>query len=221
MIMKYDPDAFHHHPNPLIRFVERKRVKAIVKLITDNNKDENIIEVGCGAGNILEKIGSGRLFGADISASILSKASQKLKGMVHLLQADAQSLPYRDKSFGYVICSEVLEHVLDPLSVIGEIRRILNGNGVAVISIPNESLINWIKKALLRIGLFKILFNRGKEYPKIPQKMDDEWHLHNLTLKEWLNLLQKFLRVSAVKKIPFFWIPLRYVICLENQDELP
>lgn len=216
MIIRYDPDAFHHHPNPFVRFIERERVKSITKLIEDN-VDESIIEVGCGAGNILEKIRNGKIFGVDISSFILIKARQKLKERVHIVQADAQNLPYRDKVFGQIICSEVLEHVLDPSAVMDEMKRILKINGVAIISVPNESLINWIKRILSNMRIFTILFNRGKEYSEMPERMDDEWHLHAFPLKEWLNLFRKLFRVTHVKKIPFPWIPLRYVVRLEKK----
>ena len=54
MVKKYDPDAFHHHSNPLIRFIERRRVRAIVKLM-DIHKETSVLEIGCGAGNVIEK----------------------------------------------------------------------------------------------------------------------------------------------------------------------
>ena len=55
MVKKYDPDAFHHHPNPAVRFIEAKRVNTILKLIDIRYKGGRLLEVGCGAGNILEK----------------------------------------------------------------------------------------------------------------------------------------------------------------------
>lgn len=41
-----------------------------------------------------------------------------------LFEADLENLPFRDKIFDYVICSHVLEHVIDPIACIKEIIRI-------------------------------------------------------------------------------------------------
>ena len=217
MVKKYDPDSFHKHPNPFVRFIERKRVRTIVKLLK-TNKDDRVIEVGCGAGNVIEKVSGGQLFGVDISDFILCKAKQKLKRMVHFFQGDLQNLPSKDEVFTHVICSEVLEHLLDPLASLYEIKRILGPQGVAVISIPNELWINRTKRILVRIGIFNWLLHRKGEYGEMPERMEEEWHLHTYSLEEWLKLFEKSFKVSRLKRIPFFWLPLRFVVRLEKKE---
>jgi ubiquinone/menaquinone biosynthesis C-methylase UbiE len=219
MVKKYDPDAFHHNPSPVVRFIENKRVNAIVSLINIRCKGTRLLEVGCGAGNILEKVPSGNLFGLDISASILSKAKRNLGKEADLFQADAQNLPLKDQAFEQVVCSEVLEHVVDPTACLKEIARILSCEGIAVISVPNEHWINRIKGVLIHLGIFSWLLHRGDEYGKMPEKMEDEWHLHAFSLREWLALFNNFFRVIRLRRIPFPWLPLRYVMRLEKFDE--
>jgi ubiquinone/menaquinone biosynthesis C-methylase UbiE len=216
MVKKYDPDAFHHHSSPIIRFIEIKRVKAILELMDEHYKKGRVLDVGCGAGNILEKVPAANLFGIDISALVLFKAKERLRENAFLLQSDAQSLPYKGQTFTQVICSEVLEHLLDPLVALNEMVRVLRVEGVAVVSVPNESMINQIKNILIRLGIFKWLFQRKGSYSEMPENMQDEWHLHIFTVNEWLNLFRKLFRVTRVRKIPFFWIPLRYVVRLEK-----
>jgi hypothetical protein len=46
MVKKYDPDAFHHHSNPIIRFIERERVRAILGLLK-GTREGRVLEVGC------------------------------------------------------------------------------------------------------------------------------------------------------------------------------
>jgi ubiquinone/menaquinone biosynthesis C-methylase UbiE len=215
MVDKYDPDSFHHHHNPLVRYIERKRVQAIFKLIAIRSRDR-VIEVGCGAGNIIEKAPRGILFGADLSRPILNKAKRRMNKEAFLLQADAQNLPCQDRIFEHVICSEVLEHLLDPSAALREIARVLKNQGIAVVSFPNESLINRIKTLLIRLGIFKWLFQEKGNYQAMPEKMEDEWHLHALPLREWLDLFGKLFRVCRMKRIPFWWLPLRYVLRLEK-----
>ena len=215
MVKKYDPDAFHHHHNPFIRYIESKRVKSIFKMM-DIEKDDLVIEIGCGAGNIIEKAPSGELFGTDISPSILSKAKHKLNQKVHLFLADAQNLPCKDQVFTRVICSEVLEHILDPSTALNEIARILKNQGIAIISIPNESLINRMKSIFIRLGIFKWLFQKKGDYQEMPERMGDEWHLHTFTLEEWFTLFGDKFKATRLKKIPSPGLPLRYVVCLEK-----
>jgi ubiquinone/menaquinone biosynthesis C-methylase UbiE len=215
MLRKYDPGAFHHHANPFIRFTEGKRVKSIFKLMSIS-KEDRVIEIGCGAGNILEKAPPGKLFGIDISLHILTKARQKLNKEVYLFQADAQNLPFKDRAFTRVICSEVLEHLLDPSAALNEAGRILRDQGIIIISIPNEPMINWLKSILIRLGIFRLLFQRKGVYQEMPERMEDEWHLHALKFKGWLDLFRKFFGVTQIKKIPFFWLPLRYLVRLEK-----
>lgn len=215
MVKKYDPDSFHHHSNPFVRFIERKRVKSISNMM-NLDKENRIIEIGCGAGNIIEKVPMGKLFGMDISSFILAKAKQKLKERANLFQADAQNLPFKDETFMQVICSEVLEHVLDPHVVLKEMARILKNKGIAIISIPNESLINRIKRILIRLGIFGWLLHHKGEYVEMPERMEDEWHLHAFPLEEWLALFNHFFRITRLRRIPFSWLPLRYVMRLEK-----
>jgi ubiquinone/menaquinone biosynthesis C-methylase UbiE len=215
MVQKYDPDAFHHHSNPFVRFVERRRVRAIIKLI-DVQKEDCVLEIGCGAGNVIDEKRSGRLFGVDISPSMLTKAKDKLNNRVDLFQGDAQLLPCKDEVFMQVICSEVLEHLLSPSEALKEMVRILEPKGRAIVSIPNEQLINRIKRIFIRLRIFHWLTQRG-HYREMPERMEDEWHLHSHHLEEWLSLFKRYFRVVRLKRIPFFWLPLRYVVQLEKK----
>ena len=215
MVEKYDPDAFHHHPNSLIRFIEARRVKTILRFL-DLKEGDRLLEVGCGAGNILEMTPPSQRFGVDLSTFVLEKAKQRLNKTAQLFQANAQSLPLKSGVFQRVICSEVLEHLLDPAAALQEIGRILDSHGAAILSVPNEPLINRIKRILVGLGIFNRLFQKQGDYARVPERMDDEWHLHSLDLREWLNLVKPFFRVTRIRRIPFFWIPVRYVIRVER-----
>src|SRR5438105_2578350 len=70
-----------------------------------------------------------------------------------LLQANAEGLPFRTGAWERVYCSEVLEHVADPRAALAEIERIVATHGVAVVSVPNERLINTLKAVVRKAGL--------------------------------------------------------------------
>src|SRR5205814_221266 len=116
-----------------------------------------VLEVGCGGGNVLERV-PGRRFGIDLSPFILSKARARLHGAAQLVRGDAMRLPFADGAFDRVFCSEVLEHVLEPEVVVREMRRVLAPGGFAVVSVPNEALINRVKRTVFALPVGRRLF---------------------------------------------------------------
>jgi SAM-dependent methyltransferase len=52
-----------------------------------------------------------------------------------LVCADVQALPFKDKSFSYVICNQVLEHVGDPVRALAELTRV---GRRGFLSVPSE-----------------------------------------------------------------------------------
>jgi ubiquinone/menaquinone biosynthesis C-methylase UbiE len=219
MVKKYDVEQFHDHPSPLIRYIERKRVRRIVALLGARH-GERVLEIGCGAGNILAQVPGGGRCGIDLAESLLAKAARRLAKQGTLVQGDAEHLPFRDRAWQRVYCSEVLEHIPSPGTALAEMRRVVAEKGVAVISVPNERLINTLKGMLWRSGLYRVLLGARSGDYKMPERMDDEWHLHVFDLAGLLAMIPRGLRVTRVEGIPFRWLPLRYVVrCESNPRE--
>ena len=212
MSKKYNPDKYHQSSNLIIKFIENKRTLKIIEYLTLKDNDK-IIEIGSGAGNIMQKIKKGKeIWGVDLSDFML-KISQKKK--YHLptkfIKGDVEKLPEEvtNYKFDKIYCSEVLEHVENPVNVLKEIKKISKNDSIIVISVPNEKLINQIKRVLQKIRIFNFLF------PNISKKMDDEWHLHSFDLKKIKNLIFNDYTIEKIKSIPYNFLPLRYVIKLK------
>lgn len=212
MARKYNPERYHKSPNPIVRFIERRRVGEIIRFLDARNFDR-VIELGCGAGNIMEKIGSAKeLWGIDLSDFMLELAQQKkYKVPVKFVKANIEELPKKitDSKFDKIYCSEVLEHVENPDKVLGQIKRIAKKDSIVVVSVPNEKLINKIKMILQKLRLFALFF------PNISKKMDDEWHLHSFDLDKLKKMTKNDYVIKKVKGIPFNFLPLRYVVKLK------
>ena len=218
MVEKYDVEQFHNHPSLLVRYVERKRVRRILALLAPRF-DDRVLEIGCGAGNILAQVRTKRRFGMDLAESLLAKAARRLERHGALVQGDAEHLPFRDCTWERVYCSEVLEHLPSPAAALAEMRRIVARGGVAVVSVPNERLINGLKAMLRKSGLYRVLLRaRASDY-QMPERMDDEWHLHAFDLAGLLALIPPGLRVTRIEGVPFRWLPLRYVVRCESDDQ--
>lgn len=211
MARKYDPDAYHHHPNPAIRRIEETRVRTILKFIRPT-EGARVLEVGCGAGNVLERVVGAELTGIDLCDHLLEKANSRLGARARLIKADATSLPFDDSYFNIVYCTEVLEHVLDPRAVIAEMRRVLRSDGIAVVSVPNEAIINNIKKVVLGNPVGRMLLGEKPGTYHASKKMDDEWHLHSFDLKLLREVTDQIFRIERVAPIPFAAMPVRYVV---------
>jgi SAM-dependent methyltransferase len=51
-------------------------------------------------------------------------------------QVDLQNLPFENASYDFIFASHVLEHIPDDHKAIGEIRRVLRPNGLAILPVP-------------------------------------------------------------------------------------
>src|SRR5574337_344315 len=59
----------------------------------------------------------------------------------NLSRAEVQSLSVRDHSFDVAVCTEMLEHLLDPHEAIREVHRVLKPEGILVGSVPGRTPI--------------------------------------------------------------------------------
>ncbi|MBU4580260.1 methyltransferase domain-containing protein [Patescibacteria group bacterium] len=209
MAKKYNPDKYHRSSNLIVKFIENKRVLEIIKQLNLKNNDK-IIEIGCGAGNIMERIKTGKeLWGMDLSDFMIELSKKRKYHIpVKFIKGNAENLPEEivNNKFDKIYCSEVLEHVEDPAKVFGEIKKISKNDSIIVVSIPNEKLINQIKKILQKVKIFNFLF------PNISKKMDDEWHLHCFDLKGLKEIISRDFVINNIQGIPYNWLPLRYVV---------
>ena len=69
---------------------------------------------------------------------------------VRLARADARSLPFASGEFDAIVCSEVLEHIVEDGAVLMELNRVLRDGGLLLISVPNRQYpfmwdpLNWM-----------------------------------------------------------------------------
>lgn len=100
-------------------------------------RDKRILDVGCGTGAILERLGNPeRNVGIDLAPEAVSLSKQR--GLNNVRQGDICALSFSDASFDAVICSSVLYHqwVDDVESAVREMHRVLRPGGVVLINVP-------------------------------------------------------------------------------------
>ncbi len=87
------------------------------------------------------------------------------------IAADGQYLPFADKSFDYIICCHVLEHVEDPAKFISEITRVGKRGYIEVPTEIGERLYGWqYHKWFINLDdSGKLLFKRKTEESQFGQ----------------------------------------------------
>jgi ubiquinone/menaquinone biosynthesis C-methylase UbiE len=213
--IKHDLEKFYTHPNRLFRYIENKRIRVLTDL-ADIKETSKVLEIGCGAGHILERINNGKLTGIDISPTQIERAGKRLGNKAELSVSKGENLPFSDKSFDRILCTEVFEHVLEPEKILAEMKRVLKDDGIISLSIPNEKLIIFTKNILLNTGLKWILEPKKSQWDLASKNNLDEWHIHKYDLKMIKQQSVKLFKILKIKRIPFYFIPFRYVLKLSN-----
>ena len=90
-------------------------------------RNSNVLDVGCGAGLLFSHVAAEAqtVVGVDISGKLLLQAKERARDFrnVHLVQADADHLPFKDSYFSIVFAFTVLQNVPKPLGTLSEIKR--------------------------------------------------------------------------------------------------
>lgn len=179
LAVQHPGDAYYRDAAWPIRFVEQRRL-AIIRRMVGPSAGLSILEVGCGAGHILRLFPYARLTGVDISSEALAAAERNLGGYdATLIHGDVTGI---DGSYDRVICSEVLEHVEDPNAMLATIARALAPGGLAVITVPNERVIQAVKAPL-------------RPFMRVDWGGDD-YHAHHWRPREFEIMLNAHLRIQ-------------------------
>ncbi|MBW3614197.1 MAG: class I SAM-dependent methyltransferase [Actinobacteria bacterium] len=109
-----------------------------------------VLDVGCGAGGLaplLRERGARRIVGVEVSDLAIDAA--KVCDEVHRGSVE-EVLQNIDESFDFVITADVLEHLVDPWSVLRELRPHVKQGGSLLVSIPNVSHLTVLLQLLFR-----------------------------------------------------------------------
>ena len=143
----WEPDGFLIGLHSLIDPV---RVPYFASILDDRiAPGSRILDIRCGGGFLAQGLSAGgyEITGVDPSTTALRAAQST--GIASLAAGWGERLPFASGTFDAAICSEVLEHVVSPVTVLSEAARVLRPGGVLLFSVPNRT---WISRLVL-IGL--------------------------------------------------------------------
>ena len=97
--------------------------------------DGQVVDLACGTGFLARRlvVDGYRTIGVDVSVRSLMVLRENLPE-VPAAQADVERLPFADGRVQAVLCLGSWRHFSDPIKSASEIARILNGDGIAIIS---------------------------------------------------------------------------------------
>jgi len=123
-------DCLHHAFNEIHISMRRIYIDAFYfRESAQFQKQWRVLDVG---GHKTEDRGCFKLAACDVDSFILNLGADFLPDV----QADAAIMPFSASTFDAVICSEMLEHVLDPLPILREIQRVLKPESRLLLCVP-------------------------------------------------------------------------------------
>ena len=199
---EYSIDDYYERAPWPIRVVERRRL-AIIREFMGDVEGLELAEIGSGGGHVLRMFPDARLTAIDVSGVYLDIARKNLEGYdVRFLKGEVNEMDLPTASFDRIICTEVLEHAVDPDALLAAIAGLLRPSGVAAITVPNDPLIRRIKSVIRRTPARRRLEKRI-------EWGGDEYHLHRWTIDDFERILGSHLCVTERRGAPLDRFPLR------------
>lgn len=121
-------------------FVGRRQIILILlgKYLA-GRKNLLIIDIGCGAGDVIDVLGSyGKAIGVDNDKQIVEFDKKKGRNVVY---GDINKLDFPNDTFDLVLLLEVLEHLDSDMAGIKEVFRILKPQGIFLATVPALPLL--------------------------------------------------------------------------------
>lgn len=140
-----------------------------------------VIDIGCGDGSFAETVK--QLTGAEVwGIEYKDEEAQKAKSILDTVFSGPcenfiDELP--DNYFDVIYFNDVLEHLVDPYTVLEKVRTKLKPNGVVISSIPNIRYYN---------ALLKLIFAKDWKYERAG--VMDHTHLRFFTKKSIIRMYE-------------------------------
>jgi 2-polyprenyl-3-methyl-5-hydroxy-6-metoxy-1,4-benzoquinol methylase len=93
-----------------------------------------VLDVGVGLGRLLERFPDLDRYGLDVSIDYLREARGR---GINVCCARAEDMPYSGGFFDAIVCTDVLEHVIDLNKVLDLVTRVLKPDGLLIVRVPD------------------------------------------------------------------------------------
>ncbi len=119
-----------------------------------------ILDVGCGTGLLFSHVAEAQtVVGLDFSKKLLLQAEERARKFrsVHVVQADADYIPFKNDYFSVIFAFTVLQNMENPLETLKEIKRTAKPDApIAVTGLKKAFSLKAFKELLRRAGLHAV-----------------------------------------------------------------
>jgi ubiquinone/menaquinone biosynthesis C-methylase UbiE len=178
----------------IVGLAGRAREEAIFRALHLTPTD-TLLDVGCASGRQVFKAAEvcARGVGVDIAQSFVDIANEyaKAEGITNteFIRVEGETMPFKDGEFTRAICSEVVEHIPDPMPLLYEIRRVLAPNGLVVFTVPNLNSRGTLWKRIL-YGFREPPFTPMTDFSMEGIKEHGDAHVHQFTISRFKTLIE-------------------------------
>ncbi len=114
-----------------------------------------VLEIGCADGrlaNLLTIKKKCKVYCVEKDHAMSCIARSKCENMLNI-DIERTPLPYSEGFFDNIIMGNVLEHMVDPVKVLKDLKKYLSDNGFLIYSVPN--IVNWHSRLTIFSGKFE------------------------------------------------------------------
>jgi SAM-dependent methyltransferase len=128
----------HGYAETILRSYERRTAEnSAAYLLPSLRSGQRLLDVGCGPGTITadlaQRVAPGRVTGLDAEEAMVARAAAVAheRGLtnVDFTTGDIHALEFDDATYDVVHAHQVLQHVLDPVAALRELRRVCRPGG--------------------------------------------------------------------------------------------
>jgi SAM-dependent methyltransferase len=133
-----------HHCGRLYQFLIGNKFRTGLEVLRLELSQRTVLEVCCGSGMLAEALArrGAQVTGIDLSSEAVNRARERARRYrftAQFMVADAEQLPFPDRSFDVVAVHDGLHHLDDPYRAIGEMARVAR-QGVLILEPARAAL---------------------------------------------------------------------------------
>ncbi len=139
-----------HHESVLRSHTWRTADNSAAFLLPLLERGMSLLDVGCGPGTITADLAAliapGKVVGIDRVAAVLQQArthASERQPAPGFASADVYQLPFVDGSFDVIHAHQVLQHLVDPVAALRDMRRVLAAGGLVAVRDSDYSAFTW------------------------------------------------------------------------------
>jgi len=175
-------------------------------------KNNNILDFGCGTGNYLKRISEKFIcscYGIEPSSGMREKAIEKNPNLT-IVEGNHEKLPFKNSFFDFIYMTDVIHHVSDLNSLFNNLYKKLNQNGLVCIVTESWTQIEnrWYNKYFPTLSK-----NEKNRYPDIEKiighAVENRLKFDSLEIKKnpkENEITEHFIRLVEEKKYSMFRI---------------